>query len=841
MKKIITILTTLSIVLSMFAAMVHAEDTIWSIYPKDETPVSKTYTPDATGFYYIYFDISINKDIFEGNTIPLQVYNTSDNTEIDYIFDHTYLKNSDWIGHVNYYYYLESGKTYSFNYTLPTYDRTYLAGIKLYKKEITNAGELKTGESGALSFTKSNYYYLSFIPEKDGNLMIDFSSESNYAAADCHFYSTSTGKTTNFAENQLVAEVSKGKQCIMVIDYNEGFDTFTYNFDVSYLKNADNTPIVSNNVIDFQTEHPYESFLDKTWTYEASEDTKFIEIIFDGESCIGKGDTLSIYDGDGQVLYSYSDQSIANEQIMIEGNSFSLKMVSDLKNSGYGFALTEINAYTEFPVPKINRTTGKTRPFRAILTAPNGADIYYKISGSGDYELYTEPFVVESECIVCAYMVKGNYVSDKAFYYFEMDYSTPTPPVIETVEESEDEIVLSFSAEDGIVYYKRVFADEDFIEYIPGTTVKINEEDVIEAYALCGNVKSESVFMDCDIYDNDKHYSQEPTISITPVLGGKKITLDVPWDISFGTVHSQEGCVDSHLPSQCTLPESKYLHDSFWFDRTEDISLVLNSVKKDGTLKELEYTRNSDIPVTVTVTEDTSFIAKVKQNVYEESGAWVEYMDENGTPISHSREYNEPVFSEYESNAFALHVEVPQAKSPVIKASLGSVSISADDGLTVYYSVDGSEYEEYTGKFAAQNGSVVKAYTMGLGVLKSEETVYTVNFNSGTTGVSQMTGVTSEFTSVPTVGASSVNNISINLKSLSAISSATLILAAFDTEKNTLAGISINDISLKTGNNLLENLTVKLGKSCEHVYLKAFVWDKMDSQKPYGADTLLIL
>ena len=204
MKKIIAFLTAFSILTLLFTATVHAEDSLLSLYLQWGTSSgSKSYTPDTSGFYRIYYDAYFSDDILPEITVPLTVYNTSDNSAVDYIFDYPGISKG-MVNYINLYYYLEAGKEYRFDLEQLIHDdRTYLSGFKLYTtSSFKNTGTLSDGSSLPLSLTKTGYYYLSFIPEKDGIIKLDLSSEISYAANDCTFYSVSTGKASRFSDDK---------------------------------------------------------------------------------------------------------------------------------------------------------------------------------------------------------------------------------------------------------------------------------------------------------------------------------------------------------------------------------------------------------------------------------------------------------------------------------------------------------------------------------------------------------------------------------------------------------------------------------------------------------------
>lgn len=503
-----------------------------------------------------------------------------------------------------------------------------------------------------------------------------------------------------------------------------------------------------------------------------------------------------------------------------------------LGNRTYDFNLQYIN-YDSIPVPQINRESGITRPFRAELSSPIHSDIYYKLSGVGDYQLYTKPFVVDNDCIVCAYAVTDGVMSEKVFFNYEMDYSPVSAPQITVVSETASDSTLSFSAEDGIIFYRDIHDSDShlFYEYEAGTTITV--QDGVEAYALCGNTKSESAF-----YINNK--SKEavvdeyaPSFTVTPVIGGKKVVASVPADFALGTTYTEEGYVDDHPLSMCMKPG--YVHDSTWqYYETMTYVKVSNSCNGQG--DSFSYYDKNDLREGITVTEDTAFLAEIIEDHYVEDGYWEteglmhhRYMHEGG-----GRAYS------FEREDTALLVSVPKATAPTIKSSKGTATIITDDGLTAYYSVNGGDFSEYTDSFTVTSGDIIKAYSKGLGVSDSDIVTRTASFFPGTTGITMQPEITGEFSGTPTVAKSTIDNISLSYTSNMQMNNLMLIVAAYDTETQAIAAAAKKDISLAYGDNLFEDISIELSSSFEHLYLKAFIWDA-NTLKPVCADRLTIL
>lgn len=829
LKKFILLILTVSIWIMSFATCTYAETenvTFLKTYSLNENQqnITLSITPQSDMFCNISLDtlgsFSAFHFLFEDFPIELK----SGGKSYSY-FSRRSLSNSE----MTVQYYLSAGEDYTFTLSR-FYENSKYYNLNYTFSDVTAdtniMGNLQTGEN----IISEQGLYL-FIPDKTGHILLDAPEEEFNSDDYKKFYLYNSGSSdegTQMLSSHWLLESTKGKP--VLFEFPQG----TYTLTIQNTAYADNTPVVTSSIIDMQTSHPFECNLDKKWTYIAPQDTAYMSVTFD-EKCDTSYATLYIYDASGtQVFYNYYND-LAGKTLNITGSSFTITLQTGTSHVNYGFKVSDIKCYTSAPTPEINRPTGLTRPFLAELSTLSSSEIYYKLSGMGDYQLYTKPFIIEKDSIVCAYAVTNGVQSEKVFFHYEIDNSPVPAPEITVVSETDETTTLSFSAEDGIIFYRTLNDSSVYneYEYTAGQTVTIT--DAIEVYAICGNKKSESVFYVNNKSKSDVVDEHTPVITITPVMGGKKVTISVPDELSFDATYDEYGYVEDHPPSMCM--QSGYEHDSTWYSIVENLWLEVY-MASEGQGKILLYGFKDELAEGIVLTSDTAIVAEILQTRTENYGYWI--TDEGNT---HYKSINDNASKSisYERDNDAVLVEVPKAEAPVVKASLGKATIVQADGLTVYYSINGGDFQEYTGQFLVSPGDVIRAYSEGLGVSKSDETVYRFTSSSGVTGSAAPQKVTTGFTGTPSVSNCSVDNISLTLNATSEISGATLLLAAYDTETKDFAGALSQNISLTKGDNLLENLSIPLSKSYDNVYIRAFIWNMESSHKPYGADELTII
>lgn len=104
-----------------------------------------------------------------------------------------------------------------------------------------------------------------------------------------------------------------------------------------------------------ESDHPYSNDTDKTWTYTHYKAADYLEIQFSEKTETEEGyDLIYIYDKNGIQVGVYTGTELAGQIIIVQGNSFNIRIVSDESESKYGFAVDSVKGYRN----KITAVTG---------------------------------------------------------------------------------------------------------------------------------------------------------------------------------------------------------------------------------------------------------------------------------------------------------------------------------------------------------------------------------------------------------------------------------------------------------------------------------------------------
>ncbi len=94
-----------------------------------------------------------------------------------------------------------------------------------------------------------------------------------------------------------------------------------------------------------ESEHPYPDNVDETKTIY-KEGAKWIKLIFSEESYLQGDDTLYIYDGEDNEIYSFRND-FGGREIAVFSDTVKLRLVTDGEVTDYGYALCSVTAYYE--------------------------------------------------------------------------------------------------------------------------------------------------------------------------------------------------------------------------------------------------------------------------------------------------------------------------------------------------------------------------------------------------------------------------------------------------------------------------------------------------------------
>lgn len=753
-----------------------------------------TFTPTETGFYKFYskFDfnidgpeymVSIDADAF--------IYDQGSGSIVN--------ESQEWIGEYEYITYLMfSGETYNIVAYWTEDPQATKNGTFTVSANIPQYwGEIKAGET-----VSNSRGYIKFVPDQTayihlqgyGNI-IDITNKQMYSYAD---------------------KVIKGNE-YWLLNIAEGAK-------LEYLPDADNTTVTTRNIADMQSTHPYANNLNKSWVYTAPEGTAYSEITFSEDTYIDESyDWLYIYDGDGNSVkkYGYRLDDLAGETIALGGDSFTIKLCSGEGISAYGYSLTDIKSYDTVPVPVADIESGSTiRPNDLNLTAStDAAQIYYRIGDSGEYTLYDSAIPLTESCTVYTYAKICGRVSDTAQYTYVVNAEELEAPTFVLSYYNSGEPYLSATAPEGTIYYKQLLNSYwGYKVYEGGSMTSWIDNDIIAAYAQSGNQKSKVVYYRWNTGDtggdSGEYDIEAPVMNVTDILGGKKLEIKVPEGIKLlpEQYSESETLVTNHNPMDCGYKK----HKNWWtlYERGK-MSIIVSDASARA---EKEIT--SGTSVSYTLTETTAVEAQIN-TVYDYAcGTWETRLDMTGTFMEHNPVRGDGCISNYYySPAVAECMIIPTAEKPYIRIVGNEVQITAEDGVMIYYSVNGSDYTEYTAPFNAVGGDRIKAYAIGMGIAKSE-------ISKKAVPVTERFGIVLE-NDLTVNTAKTIENLEIKLVNNAALDKTyNLAVAVFDNESNTFCDIKTKKVAM-TGKatTTVDDISLSVEDDNADPCVKIFLWD----------------
>ena len=96
-----------------------------------------------------------------------------------------------------------------------------------------------------------------------------------------------------------------------------------------------------------ESEHPYSSNMDQTWSYQHPDAAPGLRVTFSAETEVeNKYDFLTVTDSRDNAV-EYTGTSLAGRTLILPGGSFTIRLTSDGSVQKYGFAVTDIRPLTQ--------------------------------------------------------------------------------------------------------------------------------------------------------------------------------------------------------------------------------------------------------------------------------------------------------------------------------------------------------------------------------------------------------------------------------------------------------------------------------------------------------------
>ena len=807
----------------------------YTVSPHNPAYYYYTFTPETTGVY----EISNTDYMAMGFNFYTGSYN---NTDISTDFLTYTAIGSNGPSQKNRYL-LKGGTTHKFYIETNGMESSRTHYFTIKKTSISKRATLTDAAPLTLSreYSESIYYdFISIIPNKTGNIAVDITYNKDEGTGFICMLDMENGDTYSagyYAESsyysskaQASISVIAGKQYYITLS-GMGYGATTLNLE--YLPEADNTTVYTSDIADLKSAHRYGNNLDKKWVYtpENPETIALTDITFSKETFFDwdywyeyseNNDFLYIYDAAENVIGCYTRDDLSGKTISVPSGSFTLHFVTSASNVDYGFEVTDIKAYTELPPPKI-----EYNKYNLIKLVPhnNAGTPYYKIvTNDSETEftqfsentwghMFTEGSyinAIDKDTVIYAYTEYGDKKSKTVSFIYDREYVAP--PKFTVAKDSSGTTKLYLSADAGTIYY-RAIGDWYFDEVYSGP---LSYGSNIEACTVLNGIKSDSVYYTGTAANTTEDTTGLgiPVITQTPVLGGMKVTITPPKETTLGFTRVSENYVDDHYISNTELC-SQHTMDRYY--STRDIYTLEYYDKDEG-----YYSRHSSYePVTLTYYEDNIVYSFIEHYHDYEEGDW----SENIVPANYHgkwEDYSKGYFNRKTAPTNSNYIIIPKATAPIIRLDGTKALITADEGLLIYYSINGGEFKEYTSPLTVKKGDAITAYAIGYGIAKSPSSKETVTGES-----KNALEITVNSTKDLTPGAT----LPLQIKNYFGAEKGTLFVKIYDKTTNTLESVQSKQVNLYPGTRSIY-LDADFKATNKAPYISVYFWDNVNGMKP---------
>lgn len=92
--------------------------------------------------------------------------------------------------------------------------------------------------------------------------------------------------------------------------------------------------------------HPYENNSDENWNYTHPEPANKLKLTFSPQSIVENGyDFIYIYDSNDDLVGTYTGDMLAGRSIVVDGDSFRIRLTSDSSETDYGFDIIQVESF----------------------------------------------------------------------------------------------------------------------------------------------------------------------------------------------------------------------------------------------------------------------------------------------------------------------------------------------------------------------------------------------------------------------------------------------------------------------------------------------------------------
>lgn len=367
LKKFLCVIFSVVLILLAFPELINAQAGVERLMPDAEYNVSiasKLYPESA----HNYSNFAKENYTFEyPNAVSLTVkFSEKCLTEQDYDFIYLYDSSNTVIG--KYSGSELAGKTVkfdgsSFRIRLWTDRSKTFYGFSI-DEIVAQVGANSYNKSGACEESKSSVIYPDTVHNYTNNtdetyryinacassLLLDFSkstqTEQNYDFIYIYdYYGNEIGR---YSGSELAGKTvnidTPGFAIRLVTDHSQTFYGYALDSITAYIDDND------GNIGAYpKSPHPYITNANEVYSYKSPSFANSLNVTFSEKTMTEKDyDFISIFDSNGEPVGKFSGNELAGKTLNIKGDSFVIRLNSDVSNSLYGFEITDINPVTDF-------------------------------------------------------------------------------------------------------------------------------------------------------------------------------------------------------------------------------------------------------------------------------------------------------------------------------------------------------------------------------------------------------------------------------------------------------------------------------------------------------------
>jgi hypothetical protein len=176
-------------------------------------------------------------------------------------------------------------------------------------------------------------------PEPADFLAVTFSAQT-YTEEDCDYiylFDAAENNMGAFSGDQLQNKTVLLPGNSFRIQLTSDYSQTEYGFDI--------ISIVEVSTV-LSSSHPYDNDMDESWSYTHPEQANKLKVTFSDQTSVEEGyDFIYIYDSNDDLVGTYTGDMLAGRTLIVDGNSFRIRLTSDGSETAYGFDIVSVESF----------------------------------------------------------------------------------------------------------------------------------------------------------------------------------------------------------------------------------------------------------------------------------------------------------------------------------------------------------------------------------------------------------------------------------------------------------------------------------------------------------------